>query len=125
MFDLGFLSSAAIIAASEYLAEKAAGAAANSVGAKVVDWLQQKFTGSDDKAALDKLVDNPNSGGAKLSVQGALLSKLEGNDALIQSLEELLHADAHSLTQSISGNYNSVIGNQGGHNTITISTDRR
>ncbi len=95
MIDVAALASTALSSALAYLGSKAvevADEATKAAGAKVVDWLKSKLTAAADQEALEKLEASPDSAGAQMKVQGAILSRLEEEPSLAEQLKGLLDA---------------------------------
>jgi len=133
MIDLG-LSAAAVVAAAEYLGQKAADGAAFSAGAKVIDWIKEKLTGQADKAALEKLEENPHSESAREKMQEILAARLKQDANLAQNFEMLLKRlqslqKESGINQSGSGDHfmQTVAKGTGINQTISanISSDRK
>jgi hypothetical protein len=123
MFDLGALSASAILAAAQHFGQKAADGAAGNLGTKVVDWLKRKLTEPHEKTAFDKLTANPGSEGARRTLEGAVLSRLEQEPALVQDLASLLKeaGGATMLNQYVAGDHNKTSQIAGSGNTVLIS----
>lgn len=119
--DLGGLSTETIAAAAQYLAEKAAGAAANAAGSRLFEWLKSKLIKPPEQEFLDKLKANPSSQGAIRSLDGALLSHLEAHPDHVVELRRIL-ADFPAVrsTQTVVGSDNTAV-QAGAGNTINIS----
>jgi hypothetical protein len=120
MFDLGGMSSDACMQAAEYLGRKAAGGAAASAGAGIFNWLKEKLTGPVDKAALEKLEDNPQSEAARKMLEGAIQARLEAERSLVEDLSKLLKEGGKTLTQKIVGDNNTGIQVKGHGNTVSV-----
>jgi hypothetical protein len=127
MVDLGILSTSAVIAAAEYLGEKAAGGAAFSAGSKLIDWLKEKLSGSVEQESLDRLASNPKSPGAIKSLDGALLSRLEQNPSFVSELETLLRETEHraQTVQTVTGSGHTAVQLGGRNHTVTISNSTK
>jgi hypothetical protein len=123
--DLGTLTTSAVAAAAAHLGEKAADGAATSIGGKVVDWLKEKFAGTTDAVALEKLAENPESVGAWRMMEGAILYQLERDGVLAQSLASLLDKslDTPTFSQTVIGRDNSTTLIYGNYNRIANSNE--
>lgn len=122
--DLSYLAATAALEAAKYLGKKVGDGVASSLGGKIVDWLRSRLNAPLETAALDKLQENPSSAGAQRVLEGVLLSRLETDPALAQSLYSLLKAAGPTLlTQYVSGESNNTIQIAGNHNAVS-SSDR-
>jgi hypothetical protein len=122
--DLSGLSTDAIMAAAQYLGEKAAGGAATAAGSKLFDWLKSKLAAPSERELLAKLSTNPESQGTIRSLDGALLSHLETHPNEVHEIRKLL-ADVMAVrsVQTVIGSKNTAI-QAGDNNTIFVNRSK-
>lgn len=121
MDDLGLLSEDAVAAAAKYLGEKAVGGAL-SVGAQTLAWIKGKLTNPVERIAIEKLQENPDSKGIVRTLEGFLLTRLEQDGALVQSLTEILKERPTALNQTTVGDENDVVQIAGNSNSVSIGS---
>lgn len=122
MIGLSALATSAVELAGQYLAKKTADGAASALGKKIVDWFEHKLTSQSERQGIAQLNHNPTSEGARRSVDGALLSRLESDPSLEQSLRSLFSKpeEAAILNLIVSGQGHTVV-QASGASTVTIS----
>ena len=130
MVDVAALASTALGTVLGYLGSKAvevADEATKAAGAKVMEWLSSKLTGTGAQEALAKLTANPDSRGAQKMVEGALETHLEDEPSLVGELHELLEAagvqTTVTQTMDINGDNNKGAQVAGSGNTVNIGRD--
>lgn len=93
MFDPASLAAAALVIATTYLAKtgkKVADETADLIGNKIVEWIKSKLDGGMGAEAVAKIAENPESKSARMVLEGSLLERLEGDEALAAELAALL-----------------------------------